>query len=114
MRQPLLSIAAISGCLLLGGFSAGVQPHAATGAIPMGISQRLADETRTRLDAEFEQQTVGFTLSGAKVWPASGGHVRIRAEGTADFGAEGTAMATVEAVYDADSGRWLKLDYQLL
>ena len=114
MRQPFLFVAAVTGCLLLGGFSASVQPHTASGMAPDGLSQRLADETRNRLDAEFQQQSVAFELSGARTWPAANGHVRILAEGTADFGAEGSTMATVEAVYDQASGRWLQLDYILL
>ena len=40
--------------------------------------------------------------------------MRVRAEGTADFGADGQAATSIEAVYDRGTGQWVTLDYQLL
>ena len=112
MRQPLPMIVAVSGCLLL--FSAGVQPRIATGSASPELTRTLATETHRRLAAEFLEQRVAFELAGTRVWPGDGGQWRVRAEGTADFGADGQATATIDAVYDPQAGRWLQLDYQLL
>ena len=113
MRQLLPIVATFSACLLLGGFSAAAPPLASS-AIAPAMARSLAQQAHARLDAEFVEQSVGFTLDGATAWPRADGLLRVRAEGTANFGAEGTAATTIEAVYDPQSGRWLKLDYQLL
>ena len=114
MHRPILIAASLGACLLLGGYSAGVRTHGAAGAAAPSLAQGLADETHHRLALEFEQQDVGFELNGTRVWPLDDGLLRVRGEGTADFGAEGRAATTIEAVYDPGDGRWLRLDYQLL
>jgi hypothetical protein len=91
-----------------------VQPHVSGGAAADGLVQQLAAETHQRLDAEFMDQPVAFQLKGARVWPAASGRLRVHGEGIADFGAEGSATTTVEALYDPATGKWLRLDYQLL
>ena len=114
MRRPLLIIPALGACLLLAGYSAGVQTHVAAGAAPAGLAQALASETHRRLSAEFQQQSVAFDLAGTRVWAKEGDMMRVRAEGTADFGADGQAATSIEAVYDRGTGQWVTLDYQLL
>lgn len=114
MHRQLPVIAALSASLLLGGFSAGVQPRVVAGAAAPTLAGLLADETHRRIAAEFASQPVAFELSGARTWPLTTGLLRVRGEGTADFGPEGQAAATVEAVYDPRAARWVKLDYQLL
>lgn len=113
MHQPIPLIATLSACLLLGGFSAGAPPLSA-GMTSPELARSLAEETHHRLDAEFVEQSVGFALDGAAAWSQEDGLLRVRAEGTADFGVEGTAATTVDAVYDPHTGKWLELEYQLL
>ncbi len=114
MTRPLPIIAALSASLVLGGFSAGVQPRIATEAVAAPLADALAAETQRRLAGEFASQSVEFALGGTRSWPAGAGLVRVRGEGVADFGTEGKATATIEALYDRDAARWVKLDYQLL
>lgn len=117
MAHPVPILAALSASLLLGGYSAGVQPRIGTGhegAAPPAVALALAEETHRRLAAEFVQQDVAFELAGTRLWSNEAGGWRVRAEGTADFGADGQATATIEAVYDPEAARWTQLEYQLL
>ena len=114
MHRPLSIAAALSACLLLGGFSPGVQPRVASSVVAPSLASTLATETHRRLSAEFASQDVQFELGGTRVWQAGDALLRVRAEGTADFGADGHATTTIDAVYDRQAGRWLKLDYQQL
>src|SRR5690606_367652 len=42
-----------------------------------------------------------------------GRYLRLVGRGVADFGAEGRAATTIEALYDPRNGEWLRLDYTL-
>jgi hypothetical protein len=83
--------------------------------------RRVSDATRhalaaaaaQRLDAEFAGQPVSLALADAEAVAVGGRYLRVVARGTADFGVEGRAAATVEALYDPRSGEWLRLDYAL-
>lgn len=114
MTRMLPIIAALSASLLFGGFSAGVQTRTASAAVAEPLAQALAVETRQRLAAEFASQPVTFALDGTRSWPAAAGLLRVRGEGTAGFGEEGEATATIEALYDPQARRWVRLEYQLL
>lgn len=73
----------------------------------------LAAAAARRLDAEFAGQPVALALDEARAMPVGGRYLRVLARGTADFGSEGRAAATVEALFDPRSGEWLRLDYAL-
>ena len=40
-------------------------------------------------------------------------YLRINANGIADFGAEGTSPARIEALYDRRGKAWLRVNYEL-
>jgi hypothetical protein len=86
-----------------------------TGEHPVSDATRrgLAAAATQRLDAEFAGQPVTLALADAEGVAVGGRYLRVVARGTADFGAEGRAAATVEALYDPQSGEWLRLDYAL-
>lgn len=73
----------------------------------------LAAATARRLGAEFAGQAFGFQLADVESARVGGRYLRVLARGTADFGAEGRAATTVEALYDPRNGEWLRLDYAL-
>jgi len=114
MLRPHALLAATFGSLLAFGFSSAVQTRGAMASAEPSVAQALAAETHRRLAEEFSSQPVAFDLAGTQVWPQQAGVLRVRGEGTADFGVEGQATATIEGMYDPQQGRWLRLEYQLL
>jgi hypothetical protein len=82
-------------------------------AVSDATRRGLAAAAARRLDAEFAGQAVELALPDAEAVVVGGRYLRVVARGTADFGAEGRAAATVEALYDPRSGEWLRLDYAL-
>lgn len=87
----------------------------ATGAQPASESLRrsLGSATTHRLGAEFADQPFTLALADAEATGVGGRYLRVVARGTADFGSEGRAATTVEALYDPRTGEWLRLDYVL-
>lgn len=87
----------------------------ATGAEPASdpLRRSLAAATTHRLDAEFADQPFTLALADAETSGVGGRYLRVVARGTADFGSEGRASTTVEALYDPRNGEWLRLDYAL-
>lgn len=87
----------------------------ASGAQPASdpLRRSLAAATTHRLDAEFADQPFTLALADAETTGVGGRYLRVVARGTADFGSEGRAAATVEALYDPRNGEWLRLDYAL-
>ena len=87
----------------------------ATGAQPADGSLRrsLAAATTQRLGGEFADQAFTLALADAETTGVGGRYLRVVAHGTADFGSEGRAATTVEALYDPRTGEWLRLDYAL-
>lgn len=77
------------------------------------MRRRLASATARRLDVEFAGQPVALSLADAEAVDLGGRYLRLVARGTADFGTEGRAATTVEALYDPRNGEWLRLDYTL-
>lgn len=77
------------------------------------ISQRLAAEVGRRLDREFASQQVRFDLDQVRVSRVGKRYLRVDANGTTDFGAEGTTATGVHALYDPRQDQWLQLSYEL-
>jgi len=85
------------------------------GSIPADDAARaaLARAAEARLGAEFAGQPVVLSLGDADAVALGGRYLRLVARGVADFGAEGRAATTIEALYDPRNGEWLRLDYTL-
>jgi hypothetical protein len=73
----------------------------------------LAAAATRRLDAEFGGQPLRLALRDAEAVAVGGRYLRLVARGTTDFGDEGRAATTIEALYDPRNGEWLRLDYTL-
>lgn len=87
----------------------------ATGAQPAdeALRRSLVAATRHRLGGEFADQPFTLALADADTTGVGGRYLRVTARGTTDFGSEGRAATTVEALYDPRTGEWLRLDYAL-
>lgn len=86
-----------------------------TGDRPVSGTMRrdLAAAATRRLDAEFAGQPLRLALFDAEAVAVGGHYLRLVARGTTDFGDEGRAATTIEALYDPRNGEWLRLDYTL-
>jgi hypothetical protein len=86
-----------------------------TGDRPVSGTMRrdLAAAATRRLDAEFAGQPLRLALFDAEAAAVGGRYLRLVARGTTDFGDEGRAATTIEALYDPRNGEWLRLDYTL-
>jgi hypothetical protein len=86
-----------------------------TGEQPASGTMRrdLAAAATRRLDAEFAGQPLSLALLDAEAVAVGGRYLRVVARGTTDFGDEGRAATTIEALYDPRNGEWLRLDYAL-
>jgi hypothetical protein len=82
-------------------------------AADAGLTRRLANEVDRRLGVEFAEQPVQLTLDSVRLLPAGKHYLRLDADGIADFGAEGSAQAGVQALYDPRNGEWLRVSYEL-
>jgi hypothetical protein len=82
-------------------------------AADASLAGRLADEVDRRLGAEFTEQPIRLTLDGVRLLPSGGRYLKLDANGIADFGAEGSTAATVQALYDPRNGEWLRVSYEL-
>lgn len=82
-------------------------------AVSETTQRGLVAAAAQRLDAEFAGQPVTLAIDDARAIPVGGRYLRVVARGTADFGAEGRAATTIEALYDPRNGEWLRLDYAL-
>jgi hypothetical protein len=87
----------------------------AAGAHPADarVRRSLATAATQRLGSEFASQPFTLALDDAEATRVGGRYLRVVARGTADFGAEGRAATTIEALYDPRNGEWLRLDYAL-
>ncbi|MDO5506507.1 MAG: hypothetical protein Q4F49_09530 [Pseudoxanthomonas suwonensis] len=77
------------------------------------IGRQLQRDLAARLEAEFPQQRPGLVLGELRMRQASTDHASLQAVGTVDFGTEGSAMATVDALYDTRAQRLVRVDYSL-
>jgi ABC-type amino acid transport substrate-binding protein len=82
-------------------------------AADAGLARRLAKEVDRRLGMEFAQQPVQLRLDRVRLLPAGRHYLRLDANGIADFGAEGSTPAGVQALYDPRNGEWLRVSYEL-
>ena len=76
--------------------------------LPLTGMQR---ELEQAMSAEFASQQVDFTLSDARVVADDGRHLVVRGDGIARFDGHDSAKATVHAVYERGTGRWLDPQY---
>lgn len=76
------------------------------------LATTLHAEASRKLHEEFASQPASLQLDRLQVREA-GDYLALLADGRADFGPEGTADATIRALYDPRNGRWLRLDYEL-
>jgi hypothetical protein len=82
-------------------------------AADAGLTRRLANEVDRRLGIEFAEQPVELRLDSVRLLPAGRHYLRLDANGIADFGAEGSTQAGVQALYDPRNGEWLRVSYDL-
>jgi hypothetical protein len=82
-------------------------------AADAGLTRRLANEVDRRLGIEFAEQPVELRLDSVRLLPAGRHYLRLDANGIADFGAEGSTKAGVQALYDPRNGEWLRVSYEL-
>jgi hypothetical protein len=82
-------------------------------AADAGLTRRLANEVDRRLGIEFAEQPVELRLDSVRLLPAGRHYLRLDANGIADFGAEGSTQAGVQALYDPRNGEWLRVSYEL-
>ena len=94
--------------LVLGG-----APTARTANADAAMTRKLAAEVDRRLHQEFAHQSPRIALDTVHVTPAGGRYLRLQANGTATFGREGSTGAGVRALYDARSGHWVQVSYDL-
>jgi hypothetical protein len=77
------------------------------------LVRELDDRVVERLGQEFSGQVVRLQLDRITTVEAGSRYLRINANGIADFGAEGTSPARIEALYDRRGKAWLRVNYEL-
>jgi hypothetical protein len=77
------------------------------------LVRELDDRVVERLGQEFAGQVVRLQLDHITTVEAGSHYLRINASGIADFGAEGTSPAQIEALYDRRGKAWLRVNYEL-
>lgn len=82
-------------------------------ALDSTIASELLRRVDAALDLEFSQQPVRLAVNRVTTADAGGRYLRVEAFGTADFAAEGRTPAQVRALYDRETGEWLRVDYEL-
>lgn len=81
-------------------------------ALDSGTALTLRARTASLMAQEFSEQPVSFSLDTARSSSAGSRYLRVDASGTADFGADGNAVARVHGLYDPQGGRWLRVSYE--
>lgn len=77
------------------------------------LAVELGSQVDAALAAEFEQQPAQMIVDRVTTSPAGARYLRVEALGTADFAAEGSTAAQVEALYDRRTGEWIRVSYEL-
>ena len=77
------------------------------------IAKELSAQVDAALGAEFQGQGVDLALDRITTHGLGKRYLQVSAQGTADFGAEGTTAAQVEGMYDRRNGHWVRVDYEL-
>lgn len=83
----------------------------------LALDAPLAIELGSRIDAvlaeEFTQQPAQMIVDRIATTPTGSRYLRVTALGTADFAAEGTTAAQIDALYDRRTGEWVRVTYEL-
>ena len=82
-------------------------------ALDSGIARELGQRADDALADEFAQQPVQLVVNRVTTTDAGERYMVVEAMGIADFAAEGTTPTQIEALYDRQTGEWLRLDYEL-
>ncbi|MGH8085605.1 MAG: hypothetical protein ACREPV_10065 [Lysobacter sp.] len=82
-------------------------------ALDSSLVRALGQRVDTALDREFAQQPVQLVVGRATTAEAGARYLLVEALGTADFADEGIVPAQVQALYDRQTGEWLRVDYEL-
>lgn len=82
-------------------------------ALESDIARGLDHQVNAALNAEFAQQPVHLSIERVAAAATNTRFVQVTALGTADFSEEGSTPAQVRALYDRDTGKWLRVDYEL-
>ncbi len=90
-----------------------LQGAAPASAADAALVRSLQAKVASALDAEFAGQPVAWTQGATTVSGPQQRFLRVSGAGVADFGSEGRVDARVEALYDRDTGRWLRVSYDL-
>ncbi|MGY0556899.1 MULTISPECIES: hypothetical protein [unclassified Lysobacter] len=77
------------------------------------LARALDREVNSALASEFSQQSVQLLIERVTTTASDQRFVQLRALGIAEFSGEGTTPAQVSALYDRDTGEWLRVDYEL-
>lgn len=82
-------------------------------AADVALSHALEGEAGRLLQAEFAGQAVKLVIAGAETTRVGNDLLQVQATGRADFGSEGVAATTVQALYSPRTGEWLRVHYRL-
>ncbi len=77
------------------------------------LVKELTRELANALDAEFLGQSAHLQLAEVAMYEAGKRYLRFDAQGTANFGSEGSTPAHVDALYDRGEKSWLRINYEL-
>lgn len=91
----------------------GDAPAAHEIALESTVARELDRLVDAALADEFVQQPVQLVVERVTTADAGQRYLRVEALGIADFAAEGSTPARVQALYDRRTGEWVRLDYEL-
>ena len=103
-------------------FNSAAYPDISLGGVTSGerdipndtvLVRELDERVVQGLGKEFAGQVVRLQLDRITTVEAGSRYLRINANGIADFGAEGTSPARIEALYDRRGKAWLRVNYEL-
>lgn len=94
--------------LVIGGSDA-----AKTLALDAPMTKTLRDHVDQVVSREFAGQPVVIAFDQVRTVEASSRYLRVEAIGSADFRAEGTTPAAVQALYDRKTREWVNMGYEL-
>ena len=82
-------------------------------ALQAPMAKTLLAHVDRVISQEFAGQPVVIAFDQVRTTRASGRYVRVVATGSADFRAEGTTPAVVQALYDTKTNEWVNMGYEL-
>lgn len=82
-------------------------------AADTALAKSLQAKVASALGEEFAGQPVAWKQGTTMVAGTQGRFARVSGTGIADFGPEGRVDASVEALYDRTTKRWLRVSYEL-